>query len=572
VTTSDLRIWTLRRGSGTRLGAVWLLACLLGSCGSGFDFSREPNAVGGPPVMRRLTQSQYRATIAEIFGPEIPIVARFEPGLRDEGLIAIGTSRSGISPFSVEQYHSAALSIAAAVLSAEHRDRYLPCKPQPDDKSFDAACAKCFIEQYGLLLFRRPLTDADTRRLIDSARSGQQRLGDFYTGLQFALVGMLVSPEFLLRIENSRPDGKHSDRIQLDAWSKATRVSYFLTNATPDKELLRAAAAGELNDKQGLTRQVERMIASPHFEDAVRAFFEDMLQFDKFDGLAKDSVVYPAFTTTAALDAQEQTLRTITDLLIRQHGDYRDIFTTRHTFLTRALGTVYRLPVPTRNGWESDEFPSSSHRAGIQSQVAFLALHSHPGRSSPTLRGKAMREVFLCQEVPDPPPNVNFDVVQDSSNAKTPTARDRLSAHRTQPACAGCHKIMDPLGLTLENFDGAGIYRVRENGAQIDASGSLDGNNFTTSEGLARALHDHPETPRCLVEKMYRFAVGRDTEMEERPYMDHLIYSFKAAGYRLPELMRTIALSDNFSTIAAPVETDPEDQAVASQALKGGRS
>jgi hypothetical protein len=174
------------------------------------------------------------------------------------------------------------------------------------------------------------------------------------------------------------------------------------------------------------------------------------------------------------------------------------------------------------------------------------------------LRGKAMREVFLCQEVPDPPANVNFAVVQDPSNKKMPTARDRLTAHRTEPSCAGCHRIMDPLGLTMENFDGLGTYRTVENEAPIDASGDLDGTTFDTPEGLARALHDHPETPRCLVEKLYRFAVGRDTEMEERPYMDYLDAAFKTSGYRVPELMRTIALSENFFAISNPTDADVE--------------
>jgi hypothetical protein len=283
----------------------------------------------------------------------------------------------------------------------------------------------------------------------------------------------------------------------------------------------------------------------------VRAFFEDMLQFDKFDDLSKDSVVFPAFNSTVAADAKEQTLRPIADLLLEQRGDYRDLFTTRQAYLTRPLGIVYRLPVPTRNGWEKGEFPENSQRAGVQSHVAFLALYSHPGQSSPSLRGKAIRELFLCQEVPDPPPNVDFAAVQEISNASMPTARDRLEVHRTQPACAGCHKIMDPLGLTLENFDGLGTYRTMENAAPIDASGSLDGIDFQTPAGLGQALHDHPETPRCLVERMYRYAVGRDTEIEERAYMDYLTKSFAAHGFGVPELMRTIALSENFFTIAA---------------------
>jgi hypothetical protein len=270
-----------------------------------------------------------------------------------------------------------------------------------------------------------------------------------------------------------------------------------------------------------------------------------------------------------AADAKEQTLRTITDQLIDRDGDYRDLFTTRDTWLTRALGVVYRLPVPTRQGWERTRFPQDSNYAGIHTNIAFLALHSHPGRSSPTLRGKAVREVFLCQEVPPPPPNVNFSVVQNPSSTNMPTARDRLEAHRTEPSCAGCHRIMDPLGLTLENFDGLGTFRTSENAAVIDPSGSLDGIDFNSAKGLGEALHDHPETPRCLVEKMYRFAVGRDTVWDERSYMDYLTSSFAVDGYRVPQLMRTIALSKNFYAISAPAQPRDSYEHAAIKTVQG---
>jgi hypothetical protein len=540
--------------AGAAFAATLLLSALSG-CGRGPN--DEPEPVGGPAVMRRLTESQYRATIADIFGQDVSVKARFERGLRAEGLLAIGTGHAGMSPFSIEQYDAAAVGVAAEVLSEQRREKSVPCKPSGGPTHFDGPCAKQFVERYGPRLFRRPLRDEETTRFVAAARAGHERLNDFYSGLQIALVGMMMSPEFLLRIERTQESGDGEVR-ELDAWSKATRLSYFLTNSTPDNELLRAAGEGELDSSKGLQRQVDRMLASPRFEQAVRAFFQDMLQFDRFADLAKDPVVYPAFNSTVAADAQEQTLRTITDLLIQQRGDYRDLFTTRRAFLTRSLGIIYRLPVPTRNGWETTEFPANANRAGIQSQIAFLSLNSHPGRSSATLRGKAIREVFLCQEVPDPPPNVNFAVVQDPSNASMPTARDRLEAHRTEPACAGCHKITDPLGLTLENFDGLGTWRTRENGGTIDASGSLDGADFNSADGLANALRDHPETPRCLVEKMYRFAVGRDTEMEERPYMDYLIKTFAGAGYRVPDLMRTIALSENFFAVSTAADSHDE--------------
>jgi Protein of unknown function (DUF1592)/Protein of unknown function (DUF1588)/Protein of unknown function (DUF1595)/Protein of unknown function (DUF1585)/Protein of unknown function (DUF1587) len=525
----------------------------------------EPEAVGGPPLLRRLTESQYRATIADIFAPDIPIVGRFERGLRVDGLQAVGTSQAGISTFSFEQYDASAQSVAVAVVSEARRAKLVPCQPH-SATPFDAACAVKFVAYYGEALFRRPLTAAETRRYVRAAREAQQKLGDFYSGLQAALAGMLVSPEFLVRIEQVVPDSRHRGEVHLDAYSKATRLSYFLTNSTPDGELLRAARAGELDSEQGLAAQVDRLMRSPHFEAAVRAFFRDMLELDSFSELAKDPVIYPAFNSTVAQDAQEQTLRTITQQLIVKRGDYRELFTTRDTYLTRALGTIYRMQVATRNGWESAQYTNSDARAGILTNVSFLALYSHPGRSSSTLRGKAIRQVFLCQTVPDPPNNVDFSVVQDASNTKLPTARDRLEAHRTSPACAGCHRLMDPLGLTLENFDGAGMYRAQENGAKIDASSTLDGHDFEGGEGLGHALHDNPQTSRCLVSKMYKSAVGRSVLPEEQPYLDYLNQTFQADGYRVPELMRTIAMSHSFYAIAASAAGS--DKAAAGKALR----
>lgn len=531
------------------LASQLVLVTTLAACGGWLNSSGEPDAVGGPPVMRRLTESEYRATVADIFGEDIPIPARFEPGLRSEGLVAIGTGLSGMSPFSIEQYDAAAQGVAAAVTGEQHRDQLVPCKPKAM-AAFDDGCATTFIKHYGLLLFRRPLTAEQTQRYVEAARTGTTRLGNFYSGLEFALAGMMMAPDFLLRVDQTVPAPHKNGLQELDAYSKATQLSYFLVGSTPDAELLRAAAAGELDSRGGLARQVDRLIASPHFERGVRAFFYDMLQFDQFSDLSKDPQIYPAYNSTVAADAQEQTLRTLTQLLVKQDGDYRDVFTTRDAWLTRALGVVYRVPVATRNGWEESEFPLDSHRQGIQSQVAFLALHSHPGRSSATLRGKALRQIFFCQDVPDPPANVNFALLDNADNAKMPTARDRLTAHRNNPSCAGCHKIMDPAGLTLENYDGVGGWRTTENGAAIDASGNLDWLEFKDPAGLAQALHDHPEPPRCLVERMYRYSVGRDTEMSERPYMDYLIETFKSDGYRVPQLMRTIALSRNFFAIS----------------------
>jgi hypothetical protein len=529
----------------------------------------EPKPAGGPLLMRRLTESQYRATIADVFAPDVPIAGRFERGLREDGLIAVGTSHGGMSAFSIEQYDVSARSIAAEVTSEERRAQFVPCQPQ-SETTFDKACATRFVTEYGLKLFRRPLSPQERDRFVQVAMTAQQKLGGFHQGLEYALIGMLVSPHFLLRMERAEPNPKQPGTVRLDGWSKAARLSYFLTNTTPDAELLRAAAQGELHTDQGLARQVERLLASPRLEAAIRAFFWDMLQFDGFNDLFKDPAIYPAYTTAAAKDAQEQTLRTIVSHLVVQRGDYRELFTTRETWLSRPLGIIYRMPVAARNGWQRAEYPADSQRAGILTDVSMLALHSHPGRSSPTLRGKSLREIFLCEKVPDPPADVNFSIVQDAMNRPGSTARLRLAEHNDNPVCAGCHKLTDPIGLTLENFDGAGSFRARENGAELDVTGSLDGKDFAGAQGLGQAMHDNPSVPRCLAEKLYRSAVGRDIPNAEEPFLEYLIGRFQAERFRVPALMRTIAISKTFYSVSTPIETAPQRTVAAPK--KGERS
>src|SRR5690606_3992061 len=183
-----------------------------------------------------------------------------------------------------------------------------------------------------------------------------------------------------------------------------------------------AAESGEIQTPKGRARIVASMLASRRLETGVRAFFDDMFGFDDFNSLAKDTATYPKFTGQMAADAREETLRTVVDHLITKKGDYRDLFTTRTTFISPGIAQLYGLATPP--GWHAYEFPADAQRAGILTQISFLAVHSHPGRSSPTLRGKALREILLCQPVPPPPPNVDFSAVEDpTSPFRTARAR-----------------------------------------------------------------------------------------------------------------------------------------------------
>ena len=529
--------------SEERGGRSWLCGTL-GLCG-GLSAPAEPQVPAGAPVARRLTPEQYRRVIADVFGPTIKVEGRFEPGLRVQGLFALGTGLVGVTATGMEQYDAMAHGISRQVVGSAHRSTLVPCTPVSDTAP-DDACATRFFTRTGALLYRRPLAQEELRQAVTLARIASTTLKSFYDGLEMSLAGMLESPQFLFRTELAEPEPAGSGAYRLDAFSKASQLSFLLWNSAPDAQLLAAAADGRLETRSGLAHEVDRMLASPRLEAGVRAFFADMLQFDLFDTLAKDARIYPKWTFKVAQDAQEQTLRTIVDLLLTRHGDYRDLFTTRETFLTPALASIYRVPMPQNAApWQPYEFPAGDPRAGILAQASFVALHAHEGSSSPTLRGKALRELLLCEPIPPPPGNVNLAGAKDTHNPSYRTMRERLTEHRTDPTCAGCHKLMDPIGLALESFDSDGEYRLSENGAALDTSGELDGIPFTDAAGLGRAMRENPAAAACLVRRLYSYATGRVPVRHDMPWIRYLEGRFAAGGYRLPELMRQIATSDN---------------------------
>ena len=522
------------------LAAVGLAACE----------PSEPKTEGAAPAMRRLSNDQYRNIIADIFGPHITVAGQADAILRNEGLVAIGARSARITPSGFEKYYTMARSVAQQAVSEENRDSLFPCKPKADNAA-DDVCAGQFFSQIGRLLYRRPLTAAEIAVPVKASAQGTKVTGDFYRGIAVGLAGMMETPQFLFIADNVEPDPKHAGGVRLTAAAKAARLSFLLWNTTPNDALLSAAEHGELDSKDGLATYVDRMMASPRVEAGARAFLEDFLHFDQFETLEKDSIIYPAFTMRVVEDSKEQVLRTAIDHLIDRGADYRDLFTTRKTFVTGSLARIYRIPTsrPQGSAWVPYEFAADDPRAGILTQIGFVALASHPGRSSPTLRGRAIRENLLCQKVPDPPGNVDFSLFEAPDSALK-TARERLTAHRTAPACAGCHKITDPIGLALENLDGVGQFRDDENGAHIDASGDLDGMAFTDAAGLGRAMHDNPATASCVVQRLTSYALGRALESGDREFMAYIEKSFATDGYKFTSLLRRIALSDAFYAVA----------------------
>jgi hypothetical protein len=556
--SSAIRILRICAAVGGLFAAGGLASISMIGAGVAAD-DANAGLAGGPLVMRRLTETQYRNTIKDIFG-DVSISGRFEPDTRDGMLIAVGASKATITPGGFEQYDNMAMGIAAQVVSPERRKEYMPCKPVSETAP-DEACARDFLTKVGNFLYRRPLTEQEIADKLKIAATGTTQAKSFYFGLQLALARLLDSPQFLFVQEQAVPDPSRPGGLKLSPQSMATRLSLLIWGSSPDPELANAAVKGDLSSSDGLAKQVDRMLASPRAQTGARAYFADMLEFDMFGALSKDAALYPNYSADVGKQAQEQALRTIVDELVVRNGDYRDIFTTNRTYLTPMLASAYGVPFNGEWGdfqdWQPVTLPASLPQAGVLTQIGFDALHSSSGKTSPTLRGKAIRELFMCQEIPPPPPDVDFSKFANADGNKV-SVRQAIEMHHSNPACAGCHNLMDPLGLALENYDTSGKFRLEDAHQPIDASGKLDNTVFKDAAGLGKALHDSPRTTSCLASRVYSYAVGRVATNNEQVWIRNTLQKdWAAAGYKYPALIRRIALDPGFYSVVMPKEVAP---------------
>jgi hypothetical protein len=514
--------------------------------------------------LRRLTQSEYRNSIADIFGPEIVVQGSFEPTVRIGGLEAASTAVLSITPSGFEAFSKMAYDIAAQVSAEKYRAK-LPCAPK-SAKEPDDVCMAQVLTHYGQSLYRRPLTQAELKNAVSLSHNLAKSAGDFYAGLRYGLASLIQSPEFLFRKEIAiSADG---NTYALEPYSRATRLSYLMWNSTPDSELLAAAQRGDLSTPAGLDKQVNRLMASPRLDVGMRGFFTDMLELDNFDTVSKDGVLYPKWGSVIGTSAREETLRTAIDMTLHADGDIRDLMTTHKTILNRNLAAVYQVPFPFEGGeWMPYEFSADSGRSGVLTQVSMLSMFSHPGRSSPTERGVALMDIFLCEPTPPPPADVDFSLINDVNNATLRTTRQRLMAHASNKTCASCHTHSDPIGLTLEGFDTIGGRRTMEDGKPIDVSGVIQGKAFRDGQGLGQYLHDNPRYPACMARKLYAYARGQNSGEVQASAFTVAYKAFTDSGYHLRTLLKGLVEGPDFFNAPAPKPEAPKPEKPKTEAL-----
>ena len=502
--------------------------------------SQEPMVQPVSPSLRRLTIAQYRNVITDVFGPDLLISNNLEPDIVSEGFRSLGAGISSLSPVGVERYESSSFGLAEQITNTPERlAPYFPCDLEGTPSS---ACLSEGMASLGLRLWRRPITEVETARLTQLI-NGIIEETDTLTGIQYLISAMLQSPFFLYRVEMNTTD---SDEIlALDDWAMASRLSFFFWNTGPDEVLLTAARDNTLSEPDVLEAQVDRMIGDDKFEQGVENFFDEMLHLYDLDGITKDPLVFSHASPDLYASAKEETLRTLKHI-VNNDIDFRDVLTTQTTFIDRRLGTLYGVPAPNMDGFGEITLPESSGRRGLLTQASMLNLHAHATASSPTLRGVFIRKTLLCQMVPPPPADVDTSIPEATDEA--PTMRLRLEQHFEDPSCAGCHKMMDLVGLGLENFDGIGQWRDLENNHPIDPSGNIDGSDFTNAWGLGEVVSNHPNLGPCLSDHLYSYALGHRLGDNQDPHKEWLTEHLQYSEWSFKSTMKTIALSEAFKT------------------------
>ena len=502
----------------------------------------EPSITPFPPSLSRLTISQYQNIITDVFGEGLLVSSNLEPDIETEGFKSLGASISSISPVGVERYEQASYSIATQII--EDSDRLTPWFGCELNVSPSQACISTGIDHLGLELWRSPLDETERERLNGLYQIISEQT-DTLTGVEYVLSAMLQSPRFLYRSEINMDSLINNAQAvhSLDTWSLASKLSFFLWNSTPDIELLELAQSEELLDHSVLEAQVDRMMDDPRFENGIRNFFDEMFHLYALDNLIKDPLVYTHASPDLYASAKEETFRTI-DHVIHNNMDFRELLTTQTTFVDRRLSTLYGIPAPISTGFGEVTLTEPTGRRGLLTQASMLNLHAHATASSPTLRGVFIRKTLLCQTVPPPPADVDTSIPEATEDA--PTMRERLEQHFEDPSCAGCHKMMDLVGLGLENFDGIGQWRDLENNALIDPSGNIDGTDFLNAWEIGEVVSAHPNLGPCLTDQVYSYALGHRMTDDEDAHQDWLVEHLFYNDWSFTSLVRTIATSEVF--------------------------
>jgi hypothetical protein len=427
------------------------------------------------------------------------------------------------------------------------RNRIFRCRPQSERE--EQACAADILRTLAAQAYRRPVNDEDLESLLSYYDAGR-KAGDFETGIERGLQFILGHPEFVFRTEAEPANLRAGEAYRISDLELASRLSYFLWSSVPDSELIQLASENRLGDPAVLERQVRRMLADPRSHEFVKNFAGQWLELRNLQSSTPTTILFPDFD-----DNLRQAMRTETEMLfesiMREDRSAVDLLTADYTFVNERLARHYGIRNVYGSQFRRVQLSGElDARRGLLGKGSTLLVTSVADRTSPVQRGKWVLTNILGVVPPEPPPNV--PPLKEKSSTQTvseeQTMRERMEEHRTNAACASCHKMMDPIGFTLENFDAVGRWRTTQFGRKLDATGQLtDGSNIDGPASLRQALlRYYPQFVRTMTEKMLTYALGRGVEYRDMPVVRSVVRGAAAENYRFSSLVLGIVKSAPF--------------------------
>jgi hypothetical protein len=491
-------------------------------------------------------------------GPIDDLLTPIEHTLADTN---IGETYGVTAPPHLREFTITGPHVVTGVSETASRKRVFTCRPT--SQAEESACARQIVQRLASLAYRSPVAEDDLADLMDLYDRGR-KADDFEGGIRLALQGVLANPRFLFRVEELRAGGtlRAGHTYRINDVDLASRLSFFLWGTLPDAELLQVAQASTLSTPAVLEKQVARMLADRRSEALATRFASQWLRLQDVSKTRPDTLTYPQWDNTLS-EAFVRETELFFDSVVREDRSVLDLLTADYTFVNERLAKHYRIPNVMGNAFRRVQI-ADEHRRGILGQGSVLLLTSVADRTSPVLRGKWIMEVLLGSPPPPPPPNVpDLEESKGVKAGKLLSVRERMEEHRANPACTSCHKVIDPLGLALENYDATGAWRIKDNGVPVDPTGELyDGTRLDGPAALRQALLKHSDVILLsFTESLMTYALGRHVSHEDMPTVRAIVRDAARNNNRISSFISGVVKSAAFqmSAVDAPATTATAD-------------